>query len=138
MHDGFGPLQGAAGAGNGLIGRLPGRRAELLQAGGNHFSQMRLLVAVGNLDGFFELAVLQRAGNLGREFARLLAGGREVKVTVDHDGQGPDRLNEQDDGHGAGHPCHVIPELQGAEADCLPSSWKSARLLTVCEAKCAS
>jgi hypothetical protein len=99
---------------------------------------MRLLVAVGDLDGFFQLAVLQRAGNLGRELARLLAGGREVQVTVDHHGQRPDRLDEQDDGDGAGHPSHVFPQFHGAEADRLPSSWKKARLLTVCEAKCAS
>ncbi len=75
VHDGLSPLQSAAGAGDGFIGRRAGRGAELLQAGGDHFGQMRLLVAVGDLDGFFELAVLQRAGNLGRELARLLAGG---------------------------------------------------------------
>ena len=91
--------------------------AELLQAGGHDFGQVRLLVAVGDLDRFFELAVLQRAGNLGRELARLLAGGGEVQVTVDHHGERPDRLDEQEDGHAAGQPCHVVPQPHGAEAD---------------------
>ncbi len=78
---------------------------------------MRLLVPVGDFDGFFQLAVLQGAGNLGREFARLLAGGGEVQVTVDHYGQRPDRLDEKNDGDGAYGPSHVVPKLHGAEAD---------------------
>ena len=40
---------------------------------------MRLLVAVGNPDGFFQLAVLQRAGDLGSELPRLVAGGAEIQ-----------------------------------------------------------
>ena len=106
---------------------VTGRRAELLQAGRNHFSQMRLLVPVRDLDSFFELALLERAGHLGREFPRLLAGGGEIQVAVDHDGQGPDRLDEQDDGYGAGHPCHVFPQLHGAEADRLPFILKEGK-----------
>jgi hypothetical protein len=87
----------------------PARGAELLQAGGHNLGQVGLLVAVGDLDRFFELAVLQRAGNLGREFARLLAGGGEVQVTVDHHGQRPDRLDEKDDYDAAYQPSHVFP-----------------------------
>ena len=50
--------------------------AELLQAGGDDFSQMRLLVAVGNLDRLVQLALFQGAGDAGSELARLLAGCR--------------------------------------------------------------
>jgi hypothetical protein len=78
---------------------------------------MRLLVAVGDLDRFFQLAVLQRAGNLGRKLARLLAGCVEVQVAVDHHGQRPDRLDEEDDGDASGQPSHVFPQPHGAEAD---------------------
>ena len=95
----------------------PCRCAELLQAGGHDLCQVRLLVAVGNLDGFLKLAVLECAGHLGRELARLLAGCVEIKVAVDHHGQRPDRLEEQQDGHGAGQPSHVAPQAHGAEAD---------------------
>src|ERR1039458_5776866 len=78
---------------------------------------MRLLVPVGNLDGFCQFAVLQRTGNLGRELARLLPGCCEVQVTVDHHGQRPDRLNEKNNGDGAYSPSHVVPKLHGTEAD---------------------
>jgi hypothetical protein len=98
VDDGLGPLQRAARARDGFFGseRRTGS-AELLQAGSHNLGQVGLLAAVGNLDGFFQLAVLQCAGNLGRELARLLAGGGEVQVTVDHHGQRPDRLDEKDD-----------------------------------------
>jgi len=69
VDDGLSPLQRTAGTGDGLIVRLAGRGAKLLQAGGHNLGQMGLLVAVGNLDGFFKLAVLQGAGNLGCKFA---------------------------------------------------------------------
>jgi hypothetical protein len=90
---------------------------------------MGLLAAIGDLDRLIQLAVLQRAGNLGREFARLLAGGREIQVAVDHHGQRPDRLDEKNDGHAAGQPSHVFPQPHGAEADRLLFTWKmNARL----------
>ena len=124
VNDGFRPLQRAARALDGLLGGGATGSAELLQAGGDDFGQMGLLVAVGDLDRLFQLAVLQGAGNLGRKLARLLAGSREVQVTVDHDGQRPDRLDEKKNGHAAGQPSHVIPQPHGAEADRLLTSWK--------------
>ena len=93
--------------------------AELLQAGRHNLGQVGLLVAIGDLDRFFQLAVLQRAGNLGRELARLLAGGREVQVAVDHHGQRPDRLDEEDDGDDAWPAIPMCSQSpMGAEADC--------------------
>ncbi len=88
---------------------------------------MRLLVPVRDLDGFFQLALLERTGHLWRKFPRLLAGGGEIQVPVDHHGQGPDRLDEQDDGYRAGHPCHVFPQLHGAEANGLPLVLKECK-----------
>jgi len=49
--------------------------------------------------------------------SRLLAGGGEVQVTVDHHGQRPDRLNEKDDGDDARRPSHVVPQPHRAEID---------------------
>ena len=138
VNNGLGPFQRALRALDGVLGGCTAGRTELLQAGGHNFGQMRLLVAIGNLDCFFKLAVLQRTGNLGRKLARLLAGSGEVQVAVDHHGQRPDRLDEENDGHRTGHPSHVFPQPHGAEADRLLSSCRKARLLTVCEAKCAS
>ncbi len=102
VNDGLGALQCAARALDGLLSGSAARSAELLQASRHNLGQVRLLVAIGDLDRFFQLAVLQRAGNLGREFARLLAGCREVQVTIDHDGQRPDRLDEEKDGNRSG------------------------------------
>jgi hypothetical protein len=119
VNDGFGALQCAARA---LDRRFAGHSAgstKLLQTGRNNLSQVRLLVAIGDLDRLFKLAVLERTGNLRRKFARLFAGGGEVQVTVDHNGQRPDRLDEQEDGYRACQPPHVLPQSKRAEADCL-------------------
>ena len=47
---------------------------EFLQASGDDLRQVALLVALGNLDRFVDLAFAQGAGNGGSERARLLAG----------------------------------------------------------------
>ena len=76
VNDGFRALESALGALDLLFGDGAARTeaAELLQASGDNFGQVRLLVAVGNLDRLVQTAILQRAGNLGGELARLLAG----------------------------------------------------------------
>ena len=74
VNDGFRALESAAGAGDGLVGSSAAGSAELLQTGGHNLGEVGLLVAVGDLNRLFKLAVLQSAGNLGRELARLLAG----------------------------------------------------------------
>src|ERR1019366_3295028 len=63
---------------------VPPEARNSCKASRNNFGQVRLLVAVGDLDRLFQLAVLQGAGNLRRELARLLAGSREVQVPIDH------------------------------------------------------
>jgi len=87
---------------------------------------VRLLAAVSEFDGLIQTAILERAGNLGRELARLLARCVEVEVAVDHDGQRPDRHDEQDDRDAAaGHPMFEIrpPTLKLTPPP--PDSWKS-------------
>src|SRR6185312_16382615 len=71
MNDCLGTLEGALGALDLLLGDVATgtEAAELLQAGSNNLRQVRLLGAVGDLDCLVETAILQRAGNLGREFA---------------------------------------------------------------------
>ena len=98
VDDGLGPLEGALGRFDLLDADSSAAAvvAELLQAGGDNFSEVRLLVAVGDLDGFVELAFLQGSGNAGSKLARLLAGGVEIEVAVDHDGERPDGHDEQD------------------------------------------
>jgi len=53
--------------------------AELLQARGNNFGQVRLLRAVGDLDRLIQVAVLQSAGHLRSKLTRLLAGSGEIE-----------------------------------------------------------
>ena len=119
MDDGLGTLKGALGAGDGLFrGRAAGG-AEFLQAGSDNLSQVGLLVAVGDLDGFLKLGILEGAGDLGSELAGLLAGRGEVEIAIDHHGQRPDGLDEEQDSDGASQPSHVFPQPHGAEADCL-------------------
>ena len=122
MDDGLGPFEGALRAFHLLLGDVAARTeaAELLQAGGDDFGEVRLLAAVAQFDCLVQTAILERAGNLGRKLARLLARCVEVEVAVDHDGQRPDRHDEQDDGDAAGRPSHVRDQTANTEAD--PSS----------------
>ena len=76
---------------------------------------------------------------LGANSRDCLRAADEVQVAVDHHGQRPDGLDEEENGDAAGQPSHVFPEPHGAEVDrLLSSSKKKAMLATVCEAKCAS
>src|SRR6476646_10588632 len=117
MNDGLGALQSATRTLNRVLSCRSARSAKLLKASGNNLGEMGLFVAISDLDRFFQLAVFQSAGNLRRKLARLLAGSREVQVAVDHHGQRPDRLNEENDGNRAGRPSHMLPQPQGAETN---------------------
>src|SRR5437899_1482988 len=73
-----------------------------------------LLVALGNGAGFVELAVLESAGNLLDEDARLLASGAVHERAVNHNTERINRKNEQDADHGQGQRSHVVdhaPEI---------------------------
>ena len=71
-------LKSALRTGDGALGGRSARSAEFLQSGGHDFSQVRFLVAVGNLDCFFKLAVFQCTGHFGCKLTRLFAGGRKI------------------------------------------------------------
>src|ERR1019366_7239611 len=81
VHDGFRPFERALRALHLLFGDVATRAeaAELLQAGGDHFGEVRLLAAVSQLDCLVETAFLERSRNLGGKLARLLASGVEVQ-----------------------------------------------------------
>ena len=86
MDDGFRPLQRAL-AGFDLFARnLVGfaMRAELLQAGGDNLCQVRLLIALGDTDGFVNLALAQSSGHGRSEGARLLASRAIGDIAVNH------------------------------------------------------
>src|SRR5665213_911452 len=119
VHDRLGAFQSALRALHLLHGDLAARTeaAELLQTGRHNLGQVRLLAAVAQLDRLIQTAILQRARNLGRELARLLARRREVQRAVDDHSQRPDRHDEQNKHHALGHPAHVVPQAGRTEAD---------------------
>jgi hypothetical protein len=90
---------------------------ELLKTGGNNLRQVALLVAVGNLDGLINLAVLQRAGNRRGEGAGLAAGGREGQRAVNHDADGPAGHDEQNSDDRQRRPCHLLKHREQIPAD---------------------
>ena len=118
VNDGFGTLQGALGSFDLLAGNVVGIAVglELLQAGGDDLGQVALLVALGDLDGFLDLAFTQGAGNRGSKGARLLAGGAERHGAIDHDANRPARHDEQNDDDDLRQNSHLFPEGDGIPA----------------------
>src|SRR5271157_3523182 len=89
--DGLSTLQSALG-GLDLLARNVGGIAvglELLQTRSNHLGQVALLVALADLDGFFDLAFTQGAGNGGSEGPRLFTRGAECHRAIDHHADRP-------------------------------------------------
>src|ERR1700728_746544 len=119
VNDRFGPLESALGRFNLLHTHCTAAAvvAELLQTSGDDFRQMRFLVAVGNFDGFVQLAFLEGSGNARGKLTGLFAGGVEIEVAVDHNGEGPDGHDEQNEHDAAGKPAHVVPEVDRTESD---------------------
>src|SRR5947209_1199266 len=112
MDNGLSTLQGALAGFNLLAGNLAGiaMGLEFLEAGSYDFGQVALLVALGNTNGFIQLAFAQCSGNGGSKLARLFTGGAESDPTVNHHADGPCGHDEQDDNHGAGQPAHLLPQ----------------------------
>ena len=77
---------------------------------------MALLVALRHLDGFINLAFAQGARHRGCEGARLLAGGAERHVTIDHHADRPARHDEQDYDHDFGQQTHRLPHIDEVPA----------------------
>src|SRR6266511_4336436 len=94
-------------------------RVVLLQARGNHPSQMTLLVALsgGDLDGFVDLAFLERPGHGRGKRARLVARRREGHPTIDHDADGPAGHQEQDNDDELGRNAHLLPKMDRVPAN---------------------
>ncbi len=86
---------------------------ELLQAGDHDLGQVALLVALGDFDGFVDLAFTQRAGNGGSKRARLLAGRAEGHGAIDHHANRPARHDEQNEDNDLGQNSHLFPEGDG-------------------------
>src|SRR5271157_2803994 len=91
VSDRFGTLQSALGGFDLLAGNVGGIAVgfELLQARGNHLGQVALLVALADLDRFFDLAFAQGAGDGGSEGARLFTRGAERHRAIDHHANRP-------------------------------------------------
>ena len=111
MHDGFSALKGALLRFDLIFGdgAAAAKAAELLQAGCDNFGQVRLLVAVGNLDRFFQLASFNAPATLGANSRDCLRAALRIKLAVDDHSQRPDRLDEEDDDDALGKPSHVVP-----------------------------
>ena len=119
VDDSLGTLESALGGFDLLDADNPAAAvvAEFLEAGGDNFSEVGLLGAVGDLDGFVELPLLQGSGDSGSKLAGLFTGGIEIEPAVDHNGEGPDRHDEENETDAAGEPAHIVPEVDGAESD---------------------
>ena len=88
MHDGNGALQAALrGFDDFRVGNLLRSRLEFRKTGGDNLGNVALLVALGDSDGFVEFAVLERAGNLLHEQARLLARVVVHQEAINHDAE---------------------------------------------------
>src|SRR5689334_8827461 len=92
---------------------------EFLQTSLNDFREVALLVLLRNADGFFDFSFLQAAGDRGCEFARLLAGGTESNVAIDHDADRPRRKNGEHDDDALGEPSHRCPHAAKVKGDLL-------------------
>src|SRR5205085_9586132 len=82
---------------------------KLLQTRYDYLREVALLVAIGNLDGFGELAFTQRAGDCRSKCARLTRSGLERDQAVNHDADGPSRHDEHGDNDGLTEPRHLVP-----------------------------
>src|SRR5437868_15491081 len=103
MDNGFRALQGALGGFDSLARDLTALlvSSELHEASSDDLGQMALLVALGNLDGFGDLAVAQRASHCRSELPGLVTSGVEGHPAIDHDAAGPATAAEEDYDDGA-------------------------------------
>src|SRR5713101_1671859 len=110
VHDGHGALQAALGRFDDVrIGNLLRSRLEFGEPGGHHLGDVALLVALGDGDGFVQLAVFQCPGNLLNEHARLLARGAVHQRAVNHHAERVDGEDEKDDDHRTRQSAHLGP-----------------------------
>src|SRR5580692_9266679 len=115
VDDGFGAFQSALGGFNGFA-RDCARRIlvslEFHQASGHNLGQVALLVAFGNLDGFVNAAIAQRAGYGRGERTRLFASRAIGHPAIDHHANRPPRHDEENGNYGPGNPSHCLPQAQ--------------------------
>jgi len=112
VDDGFGAIQSALGSFN-VFPRDVGAGLvclELLQPCRDDFRQVRLLVALGDVNGFLDLAIAQRARYQRSKRAGLIAGGGERQPAINHDADGPRGHDEQGDNDRASRPAHLTPQ----------------------------
>jgi hypothetical protein len=83
---------------------------EFHQACRDDLGQVALLVPLGHLDRFVDLAFAQRAGDCRSECPRLVASRVEGHPTVNHHANRPARHDEKNDDHGLRQNAHLLPE----------------------------
>ena len=84
---------------------------EFLQTRHDNLGEVTLLEAVGNLDGFIQLAFAQSAGDGRSELTALLARRVKCHQPVNHDANGPRRHKEHDGDHELGRQAHLIKKV---------------------------
>src|SRR5664280_2613684 len=118
VNDGFSTLQSALGRFDLLTGDVVGIAVgpELLKASDDDLGQVALLVALGDFDGFLNLAFAQGAGNRGSKSTRLFASRTECHGAIDHNANRPARHDEQNENNDLGQNSHLSPERDGIPA----------------------
>ncbi len=112
MNDGDGTLQAALGGFDDFrVGNLLGGGLEFREAGGDNLGDVALLVALGDGDGFVELAILESARDLLNEQARLLARIVVHEEAVNHDTERVHRKDEENDDDDLGEQTHGSPHV---------------------------
>src|SRR5579872_1913047 len=121
VYDGFGAFQRAFRGFDLFTGNLGAELmgSEFLQTGDDNLGQVALVITVGDLDRFIELAFTESAGNRRGKLPRLFASTVVGQQTIDHDTDGPGGHEEQNDDDGPGRPAHIAPHSARVKTDSL-------------------
>jgi hypothetical protein len=102
--------------------RSTARSAELMsETVTEHSRDVRLLVALGELDRLVEVVLLEELGELGGELARLALRLAQAPPLLDHDRHGEERHGEKGEHDPLREPAHRVVEsdqrdIHGREA----------------------
>ncbi|MHB1071024.1 MAG: hypothetical protein ACYC1W_14320 [Gemmatimonadaceae bacterium] len=92
-------------------GAVLNERLDLGERSAEHLGDVRLLVALGQVDGLGEVVLLEELGELRRELARLRLRRAQIPPLLDHDGQRPHRHDHEGVDDTLGEIAHGLPEF---------------------------
>src|SRR4030095_2688360 len=85
---------------------------DLTERATEHASDVRLLVAFGELDRFREVVLLEELRELGSELAGFLLRFAKTPPLLDHDGEGVHGHDRKDPHNALGEVAHRVPEIE--------------------------